>query len=219
MRKLILYLAIAILISTKCYAPDFIKTKPLNKEEVELIYNYIDIKNEVENKLNFEFYNIMDIPYTSPIESSKIKRISSLFGVREVHPILRIRTFHNGIDFSANYNTEILATGNGKVEKVKYSRFGYGNYIEIKHILGFKTKYAHLNKINVKEGQIVKQGDLIGYVGNTGLSTGPHLHYEIIYNNKNIDPLELYNIKIGLDKGKEYISKLYIIEKYLKKYN
>jgi len=109
-----------------------------------------------------------------------------------IHPIHRIWKLHEGMDFTARTGTKIHSTGDGVVEKVKSSRRGYGNQIIINHGFGYKTRYAHLSKHLVKVGQKVKRGQVIGLVGTTGQSTGPHLHYEVIKNNKPIDPINFY---------------------------
>ncbi len=96
------------------------------------------------------------------------------------------------MDFSAPTGTEIYATGNGTIILTKYSRRGYGNHIVIAHGYGYKTLYAHLSKILVKKGEKVKRGDVIGLVGNTGLSVSPHIHYEVHKNNKKINPVNYY---------------------------
>jgi murein DD-endopeptidase MepM/ murein hydrolase activator NlpD len=96
------------------------------------------------------------------------------------------------MDFSAPKGTEVYATGDGVIEKVKRSKRGYGNQVRINHSYGYKTFYAHLNKYIVKKGQTVKRGDLIGYVGSTGTSTAPHLHYEVIKNNRKVNPVNYY---------------------------
>ena len=96
------------------------------------------------------------------------------------------------MDFSAPKGTPIYATGNGRIEKVSTSKRGFGNYIKINHGFGYKTLYAHMNKYIVRKGQIVKRGDLIGYVGNSGTSTGPHLHYEVVKGNKKVNPIYYY---------------------------
>ncbi len=99
---------------------------------------------------------------------------------------------HNGMDFTANTGTPIYATGDGVV--VKASRgSGFGNVVYIDHGFGYQTRYAHMNKFNTKKGKKVKRGDIIGYVGNTGLSSGPHLHYEVHKNGKVINPVNFYH--------------------------
>lgn len=115
------------------------------------------------------------------------KKISSKFGPR-VHPITGRFKVHTGVDFSANHGTPVKATASGIVTKASYFS-GYGNYVSIDHAVGLKTAYAHLSKILVKNGQYVKQGQVIAYSGNSGNSTGPHLHYEVIKNGKHINPL------------------------------
>lgn len=140
---------------------------------------------EIANKAYLHWDSI---PIHSPMNISDISRLSSDYGPRK-HPILRIRAMHNGIDLAGNLGADIYSTANGIVTKATYSPFGYGNFVLIKHANGYETRYAHLNEINVKEGDNVKKGDLIGFLGTTGLSTGPHLHYEVIKNGNSIDPL------------------------------
>jgi len=131
-------------------------------------------------------------PTISPIKTSDFLEISSGFGWRK-HPIYHTPLFHEGVDISASLNTNVYSTMYGKVDKVLYSKYGYGNRIVIKNSQGFETLYAHLSKaIYVKKGQIVKKGQLIAKTGNTGISTGPHLHYEIRKNNELQDPLAYF---------------------------
>ena len=96
------------------------------------------------------------------------------------------------MDFSAKSGTPIYATGDGKISKLIRSRRGYGNYVIIDHGYGYKTLYAHMKKYIVRKGQKVKRGEVIGYVGNTGTSVAPHLHYEVIKDNRKIDPANFY---------------------------
>ena len=123
-------------------------------------------------------------------------RISSGFGKRK-HPVLGYTKMHKGVDFAAPRNTPIFAAGDGIIELARKNG-GYGNYIRIRHNTDYKTAYAHLASFgrNVSEGKRIKQGDVIGYVGTTGRSTGPHLHYEIIFRNKQVNPL-----KVRMPKG------------------
>ena len=118
-------------------------------------------------------------------------RISSSFGMRK-HPISGFNKMHKGVDFAAPIGTPVFAGGNGIIEMVGVNG-GYGKYIRIRHNNEYKTAYAHLSsyKKGISKGVRVNQGDVIGYVGSTGRSTGPHLHYEIIYQNKQINPLKL----------------------------
>ena len=131
------------------------------------------------------------IPAIQPISNQKLYRLSSGYGTR-IDPIYKIRKFHPGIDFSAPKGTPVYATGGGKVVKVLSRRSGYGNTIVIDHGYGFRTLYAHLHSFKVKVGSIVKRGDLIAYVGNTGKSTAPHLHYEVHQNRKKLNPIHFF---------------------------
>ncbi len=153
---------------------------------------YIQSKSfdEVADLAKTKDQMIKRIPSILPIKSSQIKRIGP-FGMRK-HPIYGIWKLHEGTDLTARKGTEIHATGDGVIEKIKSSKRGYGNQIVINHGFGYKTRYAHLSKFLVKEGQKVKRGEIIGLVGNTGLSTGPHLHYEVRKNGRAIDPINFY---------------------------
>ena len=134
---------------------------------------------------------LASIPAIQPISNKDLTRTASGWGYR-IHPIYKIRKFHYGMDFTAPTGTEIYATGDGTIEVVSSSKRGYGNKIVVNHGFGYRTLYAHCNAFNVKEGQKVKRGDVIGYVGNTGLSTAPHLHYEVSINNKKVNPVNYY---------------------------
>jgi murein DD-endopeptidase MepM/ murein hydrolase activator NlpD len=135
-------------------------------------------------------------PTISPIKARDFICISSPYGYRE-HPIKKEVLFHEGIDISAVVGTPVYSTAQGKVVKVLYSKYGFGNRVVIKHAYGFETLYAHLGVINVKKGQWVNKNQLIGTVGNTGLSTGPHLHYEIHKHKNPRDPLGYFYVSIG----------------------
>ena len=132
------------------------------------------------------------IPAVIPVREIDIKYISSYFGYRD-DPIYEIRKFHKGIDFSANIGTDVIATGDGVVTDVhKVSMGGYGKYIEIDHGFSYSTLYAHMNSIYVVKGQKVKRGQIIGSVGNTGKSSGPHLHYEVHKDGEAINPINYF---------------------------
>jgi murein DD-endopeptidase MepM/ murein hydrolase activator NlpD len=131
------------------------------------------------------------IPAIFPLKETDIKYISSYFGHRP-DPIYKITKFHSGMDFSAALGTEAYATGDGTVVEVENGHWGYGNMVTIDHGFGYKTRYAHLQKFAVKKGQKVKRGQLIGYIGNTGKTTGVHLHYEVLKNNQAIDPINFF---------------------------
>jgi murein DD-endopeptidase MepM/ murein hydrolase activator NlpD len=131
------------------------------------------------------------IPAIQPLSNEDLKRTASGFGYR-IHPIYKISKFHSGMDFTAPTGTEVYSTGNGVISTVKSARRELGNHIIIDHGFGYQTVYAHLDKFNVKVGQKVKRGDVIGYVGSTGLSTAPHLHYEVLVNGRQVDPALYY---------------------------
>lgn len=131
------------------------------------------------------------IPAIFPLKEVEIKYISSYFGYRP-DPIYKVEKFHSGMDFSAQMGTEAYATGDGVVEDVENGHWGYGNMVTIDHGYGYKTRYAHLQKSAVRKGQKVKRGQLVGYIGNTGKTTGVHLHYEVLKNNVAIDPINFF---------------------------
>lgn len=128
------------------------------------------------------------IPAILPLKETEVKYISSYFGHRP-DPIYKITKFHSGMDFSAQLGTEAYATGDGIVTDVDRDHWGYGNMVTIDHGFGYKTRYAHLQKFAVRKGQKVKRGQLIGYIGNTGKTTGVHLHYEVLKNGVQVDPI------------------------------
>lgn len=134
------------------------------------------------------------IPAIWPIDRTRLKAFYA-FGVRKRHPILKIRTMHKGVDMSTDYGVPVYATGDGVVEKIDNGRRrrGYGRQILINHKFGYKTRYAHLQKILVEPGERVQRGQLIGEVGSTGGSTGPHLHYEVIHLGKHVNPVNYFN--------------------------
>ena len=131
------------------------------------------------------------IPAIQPVANKNLKRMASGYGYR-IHPIYKVRKMHWGTDFSAPTGTPIYATGDGKVIKYKRSRAGYGNHIIIDHGYGYQTLYAHMSKVDVRRGQKVKRGDIIGYIGSSGRSTAPHLHYEVIKDGRKINPVNYF---------------------------
>ena len=131
------------------------------------------------------------IPAIQPVQNKDLTRMASGYGMR-MHPILKYRKMHHGMDFTAKKGTPIYATGDGKV--IKASRgSGFGRVVYIDHGFGYVTKYGHMSKFNTKKGRQVKRGDIIGYVGNSGLSSGSHLHYEVHKNGKPINPVNFYH--------------------------
>ena len=137
----------------------------------------------------------------TPINGAKI---SSTYGLR-MHPVLGYSRMHQGLDYSAQKGTPILAAGDGNIEFMKNQARGYGKHVQIKHNANYATLYAHMSRFasNIKPGGRVKQGDVIGYVGDTGLASGPHLHYEVIENGKKVNPSKMKAPKILPLKGTE----------------
>jgi hypothetical protein len=132
------------------------------------------------------------IPSVSPIKVGEYDKISSEYGMR-IHPITREKKFHYGVDFAAKTGTPVIATANGIVTKVIFLENSYGKLVEIDHGNGFLTRYAQMSEYAVKEGDKVKKGDVVGSVGESGRSTGPHLHYEVLNDGENVNPQDYIN--------------------------
>ncbi len=163
------------------------KIDALKKQMYIQTKSYDDILQMAQNKSEMW----ASIPAIQPIANRELKRLASGFGMR-VHPILKVKRMHNGCDFAAPKGTPIYATGDGKVVTVRTNFSGYGKEVEIDHGYGFITKYAHMDDFNVKRGQTIRRGECIGFVGSTGSSTAPHLHYEIIKDGKKINPVHYF---------------------------
>jgi murein DD-endopeptidase MepM/ murein hydrolase activator NlpD len=131
------------------------------------------------------------IPTIQPVKNEDLTRMASGFGYRS-DPFTKARKFHKGMDFTAPRGTPIYATGNGVVKRADRRSSGYGHHVRIDHGFGYVSLYAHLYKYAVKKGQKVKRGDLIGFVGSTGRSQAPHLHYEIFKDGRNLNPINFY---------------------------
>ncbi|GGA81626.1 peptidase M23 [Flavobacterium palustre] len=131
------------------------------------------------------------IPAIQPVRNENLKRMASGFGYR-TDPFTKARKMHEGMDFTAKTGTPIFATGDGVVKQADNRASGYGNHIVIRHGYGYETLYAHLSKYNCKAGQRIKRGDIIGYVGSTGRSEAPHLHYEVHKDGRVVNPLNFY---------------------------
>ena len=134
---------------------------------------------------------VASMPAIMPISNKSLKSTASGWGYR-IHPIYKIKQFHYGMDFTANIGTKVYATGDGTVKDVQSIGGGYGKWILIDHGFGYETLYGHLNGFNVKIGDKVKRGSVIGFVGNTGTSTGPHVHYEVHRNGEPVNPQYYY---------------------------
>lgn len=164
-------------------------SKKLDMIASQLYYQSISYDEVFEMARNKEEM-LASIPAIMPMRVNDIKYISSFFGYRP-DPIYNIAKFHSGIDFSTNLNAEIYATGDGVVD-IDKTQWGYGNMVTIDHGYGYKSMYAHLNRFAVRKGQKVKRGQLIGYAGTTGKSTGIHLHYELRKDDVPIDPIHFF---------------------------
>jgi murein DD-endopeptidase MepM/ murein hydrolase activator NlpD len=137
------------------------------------------------------------IPAIQPVSNKNLKQTASGYGYR-IDPIYKTTKFHSGMDFSANIGTPVYATGDGRVVKVGWES-GYGKLIKIDHGFGYVTWYAHLNDYNVRVGQKVVRGEVIGEVGNTGKSTGPHLHYEVRLKGRPVNPVNYYFMDLSAE--------------------
>lgn len=153
---------------------------------------------------------LASVPSIKPVVEDKLKKnISSLsgFGIR-LHPVHKVRKLHTGIDFTCPSGTAIQATGKGVVERVQKIKSGYGLNVVIDHGYGYKTLYAHMSRVDVKKGDKVTKGQKIGAVGNTGTSTGPHLHYEVRINNVPVNPIDYCLDGLSPEEYKELVSKV-----------
>jgi murein DD-endopeptidase MepM/ murein hydrolase activator NlpD len=158
----------------------------------------------IEKAMNKE-HMLACLPGIQPVSNENLKRTSSGWGWR-IHPLYKIRQFHSGQDFAAPIGTDVYSTADGTVEKVESSTYsGYGNCIVIDHGFGYQTLYGHLSRFNVKVGQKVKRGNIIGFVGNTGFSTGPHLHYEVIKNGEKVNPVNFFFNDLSAEQFDEVI--------------
>ena len=149
------------------------------------------------------------IPAIWPIDRTQLDWFYS-FGMRARHPIYKTRKMHKGVDLSCKRGVPVYATGDAIVQMTDEGRRrrGYGRQILLNHEFGYQTRYAHLHKIYVKEGERVTRGQLIGEVGSTGGSTGPHLHYEVIYMGRHVNPVNYFNRNMSSDEYKMLMEKM-----------
>ena len=163
------------------------KIESLKKQMYIQTKSYDEIVSLAKNK--DQMY--ASIPAIQPVTNKELSRLASGFG-RRIDPIYKVRRMHYGVDFSAPRGTPIYSTGDGVIKKVKTNYGGYGKEIIIDHGYGYVTRYAHLSEFNVKRGQKIKRGECIGYIGSTGKSTAPHLHYEVIKDKKKVNPVHYF---------------------------
>lgn len=165
-------------------------TKKLDRLAKQL---YIQSKSfdEIFNLAKQKEEMLASIPAIQPVSNKDLTRMASGYGMR-IDPHYKTPAFHEGMDFTAPTGTPIYATGNGVVARADHRSRGYGNHVRVDHGFGYLTLYAHMSEITVKPGQKVSRGEVIGYVGNTGKSSGPHLHYEVHKNGRPINPINYY---------------------------
>ncbi len=146
------------------------------------------------------------LPAIQPVSQNDLIMISSNFGIRS-DPFLFMAQVHCGLDFVTPVGCDVYATGDGIVTFINYSRTGYGNEVVIDHEYGFGSRYAHLHDIKVKAGEVVKRGQVIGSVGQTGRATGPHLHYEVLYQHKPVNPAIYFDSGLTREEYAQIINK------------
>ena len=185
-RKIDYYEQIAQMTNSQLTADLTLKVDILEKELYVQAKSYDEILELTKTKE----IRMENIPSIQPVKNKDLKRVASGYGMR-IDPVYHVRRFHQGMDFTAPTGTEVFATGNAKVEFAGWKQ-GYGNTVILDHGYGYKTLYAHLYKILVRKGQRVRRSDVIALVGNTGKSTGPHLHYEVRLNGRAVDPRNYY---------------------------
>lgn len=161
----------------------------LNNLDARITYQTTSYKG-IENLIKNQDAKLASIPAIQPLSNKQLTRIASGFGMR-IHPIYGIAKMHNGLDFTAPQGTPIYATGDGQVTTAGMGT-GTGNHVTINHGYGYETEYMHMVRIKARQGQRVKRGEIIGWVGNTGASTGPHCHYEVHINGNPVDPVYFF---------------------------
>ena len=149
--------------------------------------SYDDINEMVKNKEQL----LAAIPAIQPVNNKDLNRIASGFGYR-IDPVYKVKKLHAGLDFAAPIGTPIYATANGTVKEADFNEGGYGNHVVINHGYGYETLYGHMVRIKARVGKKVKRGEVIGWVGSTGKSTGPHCHYEVHKNGTPVDPVYFF---------------------------
>jgi murein DD-endopeptidase MepM/ murein hydrolase activator NlpD len=146
---------------------------------------------EIEGMLRNKEKLLASTPAIQPVANKDLKRVASGFGSR-IDPVYKTIKFHAGLDFAAPQGTPIYATADGRVTTAGNTGNGFGNHVEINHGYGYETLYGHMFRIKVRSGQVVKRGEVIGWVGSTGKSTGPHLHYEVHKGGRPLDPIYFF---------------------------
>lgn len=173
-----------------------------NSSSSQLLSNMIAQLNNLSSRINYQDKSFVEIgsmiknkekllkaiPSIQPVSNKNLNRIGGSFGYR-IDPIYKDIRFHQGLDFTAPNGTPIYATADGVVQLAGFNTDGYGNKVVINHGFGYQTLYGHMLRVKVKVGQSIKRGEVIGYMGSTGKSTGPHCHYEVIKRGTKVDPV------------------------------
>lgn len=163
----------------------------LNHLNARIAYQF-DSYQSIEKLINNQEAKLASIPAIQPVSNKDLSRVASGYGMR-IDPVYGTPRMHKGLDFTAPQGTPIYATGDGTVTTAGYSDGGYGNHVEINHGYGYQTLYGHMVRIKARPGQKVKRGEVIGWVGSTGKSTGPHCHYEVKINGNNVNPVYFFS--------------------------
>jgi murein DD-endopeptidase MepM/ murein hydrolase activator NlpD len=171
---------------------------------VKQIYVQSRSYDEIEKLAKNKEQMLACMPAIQPIDNKQLKGILSGFGMR-IHPIYKVLKMHTGIDFAAALGTPVYATGDGVIEEAEFNG-GYGNHVIIQHGFGYESLYGHLSRLAVTVGQKIKRGQVIGYVGSTGESTGDHLHYEVIKNGVKVNPISYFFNDLNPGEFKQIIS-------------
>ncbi len=164
--------------------------KTLNNISARVNYEFSSY-SEIENLIKNQGQKLACIPAIQPVSNSDLDRIASGFGMR-IDPVYGTPKMHKGLDFTAPQGTPVYATGNGTVEVAGQTGDGFGNHVVINHGYGYETLYGHMYKVKVNVGQKVERGEVIGWVGNSGKSTGPHCHYEVHVNGQEVNPVYFF---------------------------
>lgn len=162
----------------------------LNNLDARIAYQFTSYQS-IEKLIRNQDAKLASIPAIQPVSNKQLNRIASGFGMR-IDPVYGTPKMHKGLDFTAPQGTPIYATGDGTVKLAGYSESGYGNHVIVNHGYGYETLYGHMVKVKVRQGQKVTRGEVIGWVGSTGKSTGPHCHYEVHINGNAVDPVYFF---------------------------
>jgi len=184
---------------------DLLKQTAMKLDEVErkLHAQSISFKELISAAQKRE-RRLASLPAIQPVNNKELKRMVSGYGWR-IDPVYGTRKMHWGLDFTAEVGTDVYSTGDGVVEEVEVNSWGYGKEILINHGFGYKTRYAHLSSFVVNKGDTVKRGDLIGFVGSTGKSTGPHLHYEVEKDGHKVNPINFFHSDLSPEQYEKII--------------